>query len=145
MISPLYMAHRALKLNVYAAPFPAHGTRHLLFVWYFLIAAPIPFPWRRDIVSYPGTAGRKRVCWHMSGSSRGLHSIDVPYAMLFCVLLWYRAKKEVMRLYKIEWVQRRTNRSNMHSVAGRSRLHDLLYNKEISISRSMVCLTVLLL
>ena len=31
-----------------------------------------------------------------------------------------------------------------HSVAGRSRLHGLLCNKEVSISRSMVRLTVLL-
>ena len=26
-----------------------------------------------------------------------LHSLDVPYARLFCVLLWFRTKEEVVR------------------------------------------------
>ena len=44
--------------------------RTALFVWYFLREGPFPIPWRRDVVSHPRTACRKRMCWHMSGPSR---------------------------------------------------------------------------
>ena len=45
MLSLLHMSHRPLKLNVYAAPLPAHGARCSLF----LREVPFPCPWRRDL------------------------------------------------------------------------------------------------
>ena len=48
-----------------------------LFVWYFLREAPFTIPWRRDVVSYPRTECRKRMCWHMSGPSRCLTALTV--------------------------------------------------------------------
>ena len=98
MLSLLYMSHRTLKLNVFAAPSPAHGTR----CSFVLFLRKLPFQSHGGDMLYctQGLHAETRCADIMPVYARPkplLKSFDDTYARLCCVLLYFRAKEDVMR------------------------------------------------
>ena len=94
MLSRLHMSHRALKLNVYAAPSPAHETRCSFGI---SLGKVLSNPMEaRYCIAPKGCIHKYDVLAYVRPKPL-LHSLDVPYARLFCVLLWFRANEDVLR------------------------------------------------
>ena len=145
MPSLLHMSHRALKLNVYAAPSPATDRIvRLVFIEGSFLSnamearcciAPKDCMQKDDVLTYV----RPKPL---------LHRVDVPYARLLLCSPLVQGKRRGRAILSLRGGSKENQNvcviTYKHSVTALSRLHGLLYDKEVSISRRMVRLTVLL-